>query len=140
MTFKEICQPLARTPEVQKLKTEHHHRHVSRYDHSVHVARLAYKWAKILGLDYETCARAGLLHDLFMWRKFNDKEKWTPLPVYAYERDALRNAEELTDLSDKEKNIILSHMFPLGLELPKSREAWLVTIIDKIVAAEDMFQ
>ncbi len=140
MTFKEICQPLARTPEVQKLKTEHHHRHVNRYDHSVHVARLSYQWAKKLGWDAEACARAGMLHDLFMWRKFTDREKWTPFPVYAYQRDAIRNARKLTKLSKKEENIILSHMFPLSLQLPRSKEAWLVTLVDKIVAAQDMFK
>ena len=51
---------------------------------------------------------------------------------------AARNAAELTALSDKERNIILSHMWPLGGQLPRSREAWLVDLVDTFCAALEL--
>ena len=53
-------------------------------------------------------------------------------------RAAARNAAELTALSDKERNIILSHMWPLGGQLPRSREAWLVDLVDTFCAALEL--
>ena len=35
----------------------------------------------------------------------------------------------------KEQNIIESHMFPISNIAPKSKEAWMVSLSDKIVAA-----
>ena len=52
---------------------------------------------------------------------------------------AAKNAEALTgDLTDKERNIILSHMWPAGRHLPRSREAWLVDMVDNYVTLLDM--
>ena len=47
------------------------------------------------------------------------------------------NSMEHFDISEKERDAILSHMFPLG-PLPKSREAWLITIADKLCAAAEL--
>ena len=46
--------------------------------------------------------------------------------------------QELTDLSDKERNIILSHMWPLGGALPRSMEAWLVDAVDTLCAGLEL--
>ena len=53
---------------------------------------------------------------------------------------ALRNASELTDLSKLERNIILAHMWPLALHLPRSREAWVVSLADKLCATAEVVQ
>ena len=37
----------------------------------------------------------------------------------------------------KEKNIIISHMFPLGSIKPEYLESWIVSTIDKIVALDE---
>ena len=48
---------------------------------------------------------------------------------------ALRNAAALCpDLSDKERNAIVSHMFPLAVHLPRSRVAVAVNLADKLCA------
>ena len=60
------------------------------------------------------------------------------LQCFDHPRAAARNAAELTALSDKERNIILSHMWPLGGQLPRSREAWLVDLVDTFCAALEL--
>ena len=51
---------------------------------------------------------------------------------------ALRNASALTPLTAKERNIILAHMWPLAFSLPRSREAWVVTLADKLCATAEV--
>jgi len=47
------------------------------------------------------------------------------------ERDILLNTEYF-NLNKKEENIIKGHMFPFGI--PKSKEAWIVSFVDKYIA------
>lgn len=47
---------------------------------------------------------------------------------------AARNSQEVFGISEREKSAILSHMFPLG-PVPKNREAWIITMADKICAS-----
>ena len=44
----------------------------------------------------------------------------------------------MTKLSDKERNIILSHMWPLGGALPRSLEALLVDLVDTFCAGLEL--
>ncbi|HCX63311.1 MAG TPA: phosphohydrolase, partial [Clostridiales bacterium] len=48
-------------------------------------------------------------------------------PIIAFD-----NAIKYFDLNDKEENIIKGHMFPFGV--PKSKEAWIVSFVDKYIA------
>lgn len=45
---------------------------------------------------------------------------------------AFNNASKYFDLNSKEENIIKGHMFPFGV--PKSKEAWIVSYVDKYIA------
>ncbi len=45
---------------------------------------------------------------------------------------AFDNAVKFFDLNKKEENIIKGHMFPFGF--PKSKEAWIVSFVDKYIA------
>ena len=59
----------------------------------------------------------GLLHDLYLYDP-RDKSAHPGSQCFDHPRAAARNAEQVTKLSDKERNIILSHMWPLGGALP----------------------
>ena len=51
----------------------------------------------------------------------------------------MKNAESyLGPLTEKQKNMILSHMWPLFVEPPKSKEAYVLTLADKIAAIRDL--
>ena len=47
---------------------------------------------------------------------------------------AYENASKYYELDNMQKNIIESHMFPLSYVLPKYKESWLVSLVDKTVA------
>lgn len=130
--YKNIINDITNNDEYLKIKNYSHHG-VSRLDHCYKVSYYSYKISKFLGLDYRQTARAGLLHDFYLNNNINSKDKFKSLFTHA--NDALKNAEDNFFLSEKEKNIISSHMFPLlPFQVPKYCESWVITMVDKVVA------
>ncbi len=118
-----------------KLKECIHHG-INRYDHSLKVSYQAYLYAKKKGLDYKSIAVGGLLHDFFL----NDEEytvKKRVVSLFKHPSIALTNSKEKYKLSELEEDIIISHMFPISLKLPKHKESWVVSLVDKKIAAEE---
>ena len=137
--FLSCLDGLLETEQVQSMRALPHHPGVNCYEHSVFVAYVAFRLGRRWGLDYRACARGGLLHDLYLYnchdRTAHPGNQCLDHPVFA-----LRNASALTKLTEKERNIILAHMWPLALHLPRSREAWTVSLADKLCATIEVFQ
>ena len=115
-------------------KIEHHG--ISRFDHSLKVSYYSYKVAKFLKLDSEEVARGGLLQDFFL----SDEDRTTKdrvVSTFIHPKKAVKNAEELFSINDKEKDIIRTHMFPINLSLPKYTESWIVNLVDKVVGCNE---
>lgn len=109
-----------------------HHQWTNRLMHSINVSYLSWKIAKILGCDESAAARAGLLHDFCPY----DFKKETPTgenQAFFHPKAAAANSLRKFNLSQREVNAILTHMFPLG-PVPQDKEAWIITIADKICA------
>ena len=118
--------------EFKKLDAISHHG-ISRYDHCIRVSYYSYKIAKLLKLNYETTARAGLLHDFFLSdENRNLKDRF--LSTFSHPKIALENANKYFDLDIMSQNIIESHMFPIYKRLPKYIESWIVSSVDKASA------
>ena len=135
--FIQVTQELLGSEQVRMMGRWKHHGPITTLDHSLFVAYLSYRAALALGLDERAAARGGLLHDLYLYDS-KDKSAHPGWQCFDHPRAAERNAERLTPLSDKERNIIRSHMWPLGGPLPRSREAWLVDLVDTICAGLEM--
>ena len=132
--FLQCVGPLLDTREVNSMKQWRHHFSVTCYEHSLFVSYVAFRIARFLGWDYRAAARAGLLHDLYLYDPA-DRAAHPGLQCLDHPEFALRNAEALCpDLTEKEKNAILSHMFPLAVHLPRCREALVVNLADDICA------
>ncbi|MGP6139638.1 MULTISPECIES: HD domain-containing protein [unclassified Jeotgalibaca] len=122
--------------EVQQLKGITQHYHSTRLDHSISVAYRSFCIGKKFNCNTRAIARAGLLHDLFYydWRttKFDEGSH-----AYVHPRIACANAEKLTELSDLEKDIILKHMWGATVAMPKYKESFVVTLVDKYCACDE---
>ena len=130
--YKYLVKDILDNNEFSKLEIERHHG-TNRLIHSKRVSHYSYRICKILGIDYVAAARGGLLHDFFIYEKEITKKDRFKL-IFTHPQQALRNAEKYYELSDKEKNIIVSHMFPANINLPKYLESWIISTVDKIVA------
>ena len=135
--FEHIVQDILSNKEFKKLDTELHHG-ITRYNHSVRVAKATYKCSKMFGLDYKEATRAALMHDFYINEQFNDQKPKEILTNHPSQ--AVINAKKHFNISEVQENIIKSHMFPLCTEAPKYKEAWVVTLMDKSVAAYEMYR
>jgi len=111
------------------------------YKHSVNVATYSFYIAKYFGIDVheKDLARGAMLHDFYL---YNIKESG----YSAYKHGtghadiALQNAMKHFELTDIEKDIIYSHMWPLNLfRLPKYKESVIVGAADKISAVIERY-
>lgn len=106
------------------------------YEHTLRVSFDSYKIAKKFGWDYEAAAIGGILHDFYDKPWQTKKEQKTPFLKkhgFVHAEQARKNALKYfpDKMNPKIEDIIKKHMFPLNRRLPKYKESWLITIIDK---------
>ena len=136
--YKKIVKDIFRNVEFKKLNNIEHHG-ISRMEHSIKISYYAYKIAKKLGMDYVSVARGGLLHDFFLdGDERSGKRKF--LDTFTHPKKALSTTEEFCSVNEIEKNIIVSHMFPIYLALPKYKESVLVNLVDKVIGSKEMLK
>ena len=100
--------------------------------HCVAVAYYSLKLARGLRLrcDQRSLLRGALLHDYFLY-DWHVPDPDRPLHGPHHPGIALQNARQDVELTPREQDIILHHMFPLNPKPPRSREAILVCLVDK---------
>ena len=136
LQYMNIIRDYINNENFQKIKEIEHHG-ITRFDHSLKVSYYSYKITKALKLDYEETAVGGLLHDFFI--NDNDWSKKQQLESYfTHPKLALKTATEEFNLSVKQQDMIKSHMFPAGISVPKYMESWIVSLVDKFVATEEL--
>ena len=74
--------------------------------------------------------KEGIKHYLF-----DIKEPTDMYTVYDYQK----NLRKLLD-DNKEKNMIESHMFPMGNIMPKYKESWTLSLIDKGISTYEQYK
>ena len=121
--------------EFKKMNNIKHH-NTTRMDHSLKVSYYSYVIARSLRLDYYEVARGGLLHDFYTEeiRKCNKIKDKILLFSTRHPNEAVINASKNFDLTEKEINIIKSHMFPVDYRVPKYAESWIVSLVDKVLS------
>lgn len=130
--FMTVANPILTHKEFMKTKSIVHHGN-TRFNHSVRVAYIAYKLAKVFGCDITSTIRGGMLHDFFLVR--DDKNIVTSTKMLIeHPTIAKENAIKYFGVNEKEQNIIESHMFPVSVVAPKYKEAWIVSLSDKIAS------
>lgn len=136
----EIIHNLNKTSRFPLTKNFIQHGNISVYEHSIFVAYLSYKISKKLNLkvDTKSLIRGALLHDYFLY-DWHIKDNRKGLHGFTHPKTALKNAMDDFNLTEKEKDIISHHMFPLTIFPPCSKEAFLICICDKICAVRETF-
>lgn len=135
--FLCIIKDLTKNPLILQMKNFRQHYDSNCYEHCIEVAYLSYLFCKKLKLDYKSVARAALLHDLFLydWRDSKKKLNLEGYHAFVHPKIALNNALKICELNDKEKDIILKHMWPVTFfNFPKYPESYIITITDKVSA------
>ena len=134
--YFDFVKDLLDSDVVNEMKKYRHHYSTTCFQHSLNVSYYNYLVCKKLGLDARSAARAGLLHDLFLydWRNVERKKGEKPHGM-RHPQIALENAKAHFDVAKREEDMIVKHMWPLTVKLPKYAESYVIVAIDKYSAA-----
>lgn len=136
--YSKLVNDILTNEDFCKLKYIEHHA-TNKYAHSIRISYHAYKIAKRLHLDSLSVARAGLLHDFAISKNGrNLKERF--LDMFTHPKIALEESKKRFALNDMEENIIVAHMFPFYVALPKYLESWIVVLVDKTIGSYEFLQ
>jgi len=137
--FYYIIEDLINNETVKQMKNYRQHYETSTYEHCLSVAYTSYKICKKLRLDYISAARAGMLHDLFLydWRNSKKKLDLEGYHAFVHPKLALKNASKLFHLNNKEKDIIVKHMWPVTIQFPRYLESYIVSLADKYSTVQE---
>lgn len=140
--FREIVKNIVINDKFKKMREIKQHRFTNCYNHSINVATKCFIYAKRrnMKIDLTSLVRGALLHDFYLYDWRENKKKYK-LHTYTHPSVALSNAiNEFGELNEIEKDIILSHMWPLTFfKFPKYKESFLVCFSDKICAIKEFF-
>ena len=138
--YLALVQDILEHPLVRSMEAYTQHGETACLRHSINVSYLSYLYCRDHGWQARAAARAGLLHDLFLYDwHFHAKETGNYFHGLKHPRRALENAQRLFSLTDREKNIILRHMWPLTVTPPKYREAYVIVMFDKYCSLMETF-
>lgn len=101
--------------------------------HCIQVSYLSYRICRKWGWNARGAARAGLLHDLFLydWHT-HARETGDYFHGFTHPRAALTNACRHFLLTDAEQDMILCHMWPLTVKPPKTMGGMAIVYADKV--------
>lgn len=145
MMWKEfllLARDILRSEEFQRMKKYKHHIKGNLYRHSMKVAYLCYKHHRRFGMktDPAELVRGALLHDYYLYDLHGDGKRHH-LHWFKHPRFALQNAvKRYPSLTDRQKDMIRRHMFPVTPIPPRTAAGWLVCFYDKVAAVSDRFE
>ena len=142
LEFKNIINDIRLHEKVKEMNNYMQHSSTSCYNHCLHVAYYTYLVCKKFKLDYFSAARAAMLHDFFLydWHEHRKVNSFKELHAFSHPKIALENSLKNFTLNDLEKDVIVKHMWPLTVKLPKYKESYIVTFVDKYCATVEFFK
>jgi uncharacterized protein len=137
--YKEYIYELISHEKVLSMREFIQHSNISCLEHSLCVSYRSYLLCKKLRLDYKSAARGGLLHDFFLYDWHTDKP-YKGLHGFIHPKVALENVNRYFSFNRREKDIVEKHMWPLTVRLPRYKESFVVSLMDKVCALMEIMR
>lgn len=135
--IREAGEDILESVNFQLTREHIQHGTVTVHAHCINVAKHSLVLADKLKIRvrHRELIRGALLHDYFLY-DWHDKDHINPFKLHGFFHPgrALKNATRDFELTEREKDIIRKHMWPMTIIPPKCREAWIVTAADKWVS------
>jgi uncharacterized protein len=141
----KIGKTILKTESFEKALSQIHHDKTTVGAHSMEVACTALAISRRLkglkiSVNEEQMIRGALCHDLGILGRY-DKFANNFVCCYRHPKDSVVVADKLLGgLTDIEKDVIAHHMWPVTPVPPHHREAYIVTLADKICAVREIIR
>ena len=139
--FFRILKEVKKESRLQETDQYLQHGVTSVYRHSLAVAYFSCYLAEKMHLKVRTreMIRGALLHDYFLydWHEKSGHHSWHG---FTHPAAALQNASRFFNLTERERDIIMKHMWPLTLKFPRYRESYIVCLADKLCSLQETFR
>ncbi len=122
--------------QIQKNFMQHGKTSVLAHEMNVTIQALRIANKLKIKVDERSLVRGSLLHDYFLY-DWHIPDKTHRLHGFTHAKTAMNNAQKEFTLNEIERNMILTHMFPMNLKIPKYKESIILCISDKIVATKE---
>ena len=143
--IKEYGSDILHSDEFESALSQTHHHCSSVGVHSIMTARAGLSICNVINktrfhIDEQRFVRIALLHDLGMLGR-TVRYKNNFMCGYLHPKNSVDTARKLwADIDKKSIRAIRSHMWPLSLRIPTSREGLILCIADKVSAVGDRFK
>ena len=134
--YMSCVKDIMENPVFQSMDQYIQHGNTTTKAHCIQVSYLSYCICRNHSLDYVAAARAGLLHDLFLYDWHTEGNH---IHGFTHPRVAMKNARKYFDLTPKEQNIVLRHMWPLTPVPPRSMEGMVIVYADKFCSLYEVY-
>ncbi len=128
------------------LKSNMQHKNTSTYKHARNVAYNSFVLAKKLEkrynlkFNYDELVEAAYLHDFCLY-DWHTKDKRHRLHGFRHPKIAAETAKNICGINKAEQDMIKTHMWPLTItKIPKSKEALLISVVDKAQAIKEIIK
>ncbi len=124
--------------EIREMKEYIQHGEITTYRHVINVVKLCYLLDKRFNLkaDKEVLLTSALLHDFYGYDWHNCR--LSELHGFKHPLIAADRAGEIFGVDDRVMDAIRTHMWPFTLlHVPKSKEAWILTVADKLASMSE---
>ena len=135
--LENIYQSFLSNEKILRMKEIPMHRGSNCYEHTFKVAKRAIhhcEKSKKKNINLEVVLIGAILHDYYLYDWRTDRSK---IKTHAKQHEliAAENAIKDFSISKEIKEVIETHMWPINIKnYPKSREAKIVSVSDKLVA------
>ncbi len=141
--IKQHGGDIIRSEEFKRMFSQRHHIKDSLGRHTVSTARMGLKISDFLErrgitVDERKVVRIALLHDLGMLDR-NERYKNNYECGRLHPGNSAEAAKKLwPNIDDESLDAIKSHMWPLSLSVPKTKEAFILCLADKLATMKDI--
>lgn len=136
--FIETIEDILEHDKIYEMKNYIQHRTTNCFEHCLYVSFISYAISNsVSSKSIAETARGAMLHDFFLYDWHITKHE--KMHAFAHGRIALENSENYFELTEREKEIILKHMWPVTPRFPRYFSTYVVTIADKYCAVMEFF-